>query len=59
MMRINFLFNWITFFIMTAIVLVVEYLTKQSVEIAVVSVIIVVLVNFIVSPVLARLMADW
>lgn len=59
MMRINFLFNWITFFIMTAIVLVIEYLTKQSVEIAVVSVVIVVLVNFIVSPVLARLMADW
>lgn len=59
MMRINFLFNWITFFIMTAIVLVVEYLTKQSVEIAVVSVVIVALINFIVSPVLARLMADW
>lgn len=59
MMRINFLFNWITFFIMTAIVLVVEYLTKQPVEIAVVSVVIVALINFIVSPVLARLMADW
>lgn len=54
-MRINFFFNWITFFIMTAIVLVVECLTKQSVEIAVLSVVIVALVNFIVSP----LMADW